>query len=180
MSHDSDETDISLRDVVRAVGKYPEEAYRFVRDGLEFSARAEHGSMTPPQYLVAQYMQDESLDIEEVIERLEDGTIDPVIAAAVSQAGGLERLNRNVGGSCLCWALRDLALIQWGRLAIRVLENWQIRKTDDFGEIVFALVDHGFMHKEPHDSIEDFHDVYDFESALVKSFHLTTREAVPG
>ncbi len=172
MSHETSDRYATLTDVARAVGVYPEPAYHFVRDGLEYSARATHGPMTPPQFLVAQYMSEESIDLAEIIERLECGSLDPMVAAAVKQAGGIDQLNRNVSGEDLCWALRAFALRQWGLLTKLVLSSWNIRGTEDFGRIVFALVDYGFMQKEPHDSMDDFVAVYDFDEAFRQSFHI--------
>ena len=42
----------------------------------------------------------------------------------------------------------------------------RVRKTIDFGRIVFALVDNGWMQKTEDDTIEDFRDVFDFKSAF--------------
>ena len=52
---------------------------------------------------------------------------------------------RHVTGQQLCEGLRDFALSQWGMLAQTVLKRWSITTTHDFGRIVFALVDNGFM-----------------------------------
>jgi uncharacterized repeat protein (TIGR04138 family) len=66
----------------------------------------------------------------------------------------------------------DLALEQWGLLAPVVLRHWGIRSTKDFGRMVFALVDHGLLQKQPDDDIRDFENVYDFETAFVKSYKI--------
>ncbi len=73
---------------------------------------------------------------------------------------------RHVSGQDLCHGLRDYARLQWGMLARTVLKRWNINTTYDFGKIVYALVDGGLMHKQPHDSIDDFRDVYDFATAF--------------
>ena len=80
---------------------------------------------------------------------------------------------RHVTGQQLCEAIRQYALHQYGYLAKNVLENWGIHKTDDFGEIVFNLIDIGQMRKTPTDRREDFHGVYDFESAFRENFAIT-------
>ena len=51
-------------------------------------------------------------------------------------------------------------------LARTVLARWNIRRTYDFGRIVFAMVDNGLMQKTEEDSIEDFRDVFDFKHAF--------------
>jgi uncharacterized repeat protein (TIGR04138 family) len=73
---------------------------------------------------------------------------------------------RHVSGGQLCEALRDLASRRWGFLARSVLNRWRLRATRDFGEIVFLLVDHGYMQKQPEDAIEDFDDVFNFAEAF--------------
>ncbi|MFP4054862.1 MAG: Minf_1886 family protein [Phycisphaerae bacterium] len=73
---------------------------------------------------------------------------------------------RHVTGQELCWALRDLALERWGMLARTVLRRWNLRRTIDFGNMVYLMIEHGFMRKTEEDSIEDFRDVFDFDEAL--------------
>ena len=46
----------------------------------------------------------------------------------------------------------DLALREFGLMARTVLSMWGIHKTDDFGEIVFNLIDAKFMSKTDDDS----------------------------
>jgi uncharacterized repeat protein (TIGR04138 family) len=84
--------------------------------------------------------------------------------------------NRHVTGQDLCEGLRELALENWGLLARTVLGRWNIRKTLDFGRIVFALVDNGYMQKTEDDGIEDFKDVYDFRTAFESDYRIETRK----
>lgn len=69
---------------------------------------------------------------------------------------------RHVSGQQLSMGLRDYAILKYGMLAPAVLEHWRIARTDDFGRIVFAMVDAGIMSATPQDSIDDFRAVYDF------------------
>jgi len=162
----------SLREIAAITGEYPVDAYEFVREGLEYSARTLHGPMTPAQFVVAQYMANEKIDLAEVLARKAGGSLDPVVTAAIEQCDTATELNRNVSGEDLCWALRDFALRRWGRLALLVLGRWNITRTDDFGRIVFTLVEQGVMQKEPHDSIDHFKSVYPFEEAFRKPIQL--------
>jgi uncharacterized repeat protein (TIGR04138 family) len=73
---------------------------------------------------------------------------------------------RHVSGQELCVGLRDFALKQYGSLARTVLRSWNVRRTEDFGRIVFGLVDAGMLRKTDEDSIEDFQGVYDFDEAF--------------
>jgi uncharacterized repeat protein (TIGR04138 family) len=77
---------------------------------------------------------------------------------------------RHVTGAQLCDGLRELAVQQWGYLARTVLRRWNIQSTADFGRIVFALVDNGFLQKTEQDRIEDFRDVFDFEQAFERGY----------
>jgi len=79
---------------------------------------------------------------------------------------------RHVSGEQLCQSLRDLALERWGLMACSVLRRWNIHATRDFGEIVFLMVDNGWMQKEPDDKIDDFNSVYDFTEAFKDSFKI--------
>ncbi len=87
--------------------------------------------------------------------------------------GGQSGTVHHVSGPQLCEGLRELALNRWGMMARSVLEKWNIKRTRDFGEIVFLLVDNGWMQKEPSDSVDDFDDVYDFKDAFRQGFNLS-------
>lgn len=73
---------------------------------------------------------------------------------------------RHVSGRELCGGLRAFALDQYGYMAGAVLRNWGITRCDDFGHIVFAMVDAGLMHKNADDSIRDFEGVFEFRTAF--------------
>jgi len=74
--------------------------------------------------------------------------------------------SRHVSGQQLCLGLRDYAIRQYGLLARTVLRRWNIHRSEDFGRIVFAMVDHNLMHKTEEDTISDFIDVFDFDDAF--------------
>ena len=48
----------------------------------------------------------------------------------------------HVSGQVLSEGLRRLALERWGKLTLLVLESWKVTCTRDFGEIVYALIEH--------------------------------------
>lgn len=73
---------------------------------------------------------------------------------------------RHVSGQQLCLGLRDLAQQRWGLLSITVLRKWGIQRTEDFGTIVYAMIDRRELRTSEGDSIEDFRGVYDFEEAF--------------
>lgn len=69
---------------------------------------------------------------------------------------------RHVRGQELSRGIAAFAREQFGPMTRSVLEHWGIRQTQDFGEMVFLLVNGGMMSKTEEDRIEDFTDVYDF------------------
>jgi uncharacterized repeat protein (TIGR04138 family) len=80
--------------------------------------------------------------------------------------------SQHVSGRDLCEGLREYALMKWGLLAPTVLTRWNVRRTLDFGKIVFALVDNGHMRKTDDDHIDDFRDVYDFTGAFESGYRI--------
>jgi uncharacterized repeat protein (TIGR04138 family) len=85
-----------------------------------------------------------------------------------------DMLCRHVSGTDLCEGLRELALHRWGMLARTVLSRWNVRRTLDFGRIVFALVDSGWMQATPDDSLEDFREVFDFKTAFDAEYRIAS------
>ena len=77
---------------------------------------------------------------------------------------------RHISGEELSHACRDFALDQYGLLARTVLEHWGIRRTADFGAIVYALIDAGLLVRREEDREEDFHEVYAFGDAFDGSY----------
>ena len=55
-------------------------------------------------------------------------------------------------------------------MARTVLNRWGLRRTEDFGEIVFQLVDKGILGKTEEDKLQDFAGGYDFDEAFWKPF----------
>lgn len=79
---------------------------------------------------------------------------------------------RHVTGRELLEGIREYALDQFGPMARTVLNYWGIQKTQDFGQIVFALVEVGVLRKQPEDKIEDFKNGYDFKEAFDRGYRI--------
>ena len=77
---------------------------------------------------------------------------------------------RHVTGMELARACRDHALEQYGLMSLQVLRHWGIRRTEDIGRIVFALVDVGLLVTQSTDREEDFRAVFDFDDAFSTSY----------
>lgn len=73
---------------------------------------------------------------------------------------------RHISGWELSRACRDYALEQYGLLARSVLEHWGIRRTADFGAIVYALIDAGLLVRRDEDRPEDFEEVFTFSDTF--------------
>lgn len=78
--------------------------------------------------------------------------------------------DRHIAATDLLSGLRDFALAQYGPLARLVLERWGIRSTEDFGEIVFGLVDCQLLNKQETDRKSDFCGGFDFEEAFDRAW----------
>ena len=72
----------------------------------------------------------------------------------------------HVSGAELACGLRDYAIDQYGALANRVLLYWGINQTQDFGNIVFNMIEKKMLSRTEEDSLLDFKDVYDFKAAF--------------
>jgi uncharacterized repeat protein (TIGR04138 family) len=86
-----------------------------------------------------------------------------------------EQKSYHVTGRDLSNGLRDFALLRWGMLARTVLKRWNITRTEDFGRIVFALVENGHMSKTENDTIEDFKNVFDFATAFDENYRIPSK-----
>jgi uncharacterized repeat protein (TIGR04138 family) len=89
------------------------------------------------------------------------------------------KASRHVSGQQLCEGLREFALNNWGLLAGTVLRRWNVTSTYDFGRIVYAMVNNGFMQKTDDDSIEDFRGVYDFRKAFESGYRIGAEPPAP-
>ena len=69
---------------------------------------------------------------------------------------------RHVTGQELLTGIRLYGIDQFGPLTAQVFEHWGIKDTEDFGHIVFKLIETRLMSKTEEDCLEDFDDVYDF------------------
>jgi uncharacterized repeat protein (TIGR04138 family) len=83
----------------------------------------------------------------------------------------------HISGPELLEGIRLLGLQHFGMLSAQVFRTWGIHSTDDFGHIVFELIEAGEMRKTPSDQLNDFMGVYDFQKVFQEDYTLDTREA---
>ena len=77
---------------------------------------------------------------------------------------------RHVSGQELLVGLRGYALEQFGPMALMVRTEWGIWRCEDFGEMVFNMVEHELLARTEEDSREDFKGGYDFLDAFRKPY----------
>ena len=88
----------NLNTLVERVGDYPEEAYHFIRDGLGVAVDCVHGPETPAHRTVMHYLYKHKIDLLDLADLHEEGSLDDAVVEAIEQAGGMEKINRHVGG----------------------------------------------------------------------------------
>jgi len=73
---------------------------------------------------------------------------------------------RHVSGRELLEGIRGFARQEFGPLARAVLGSWNVKRTEDFGEIVFNLVEEKLLSRREQDTKADFAGGYDFAEAF--------------
>lgn len=94
-----------------------------------------------------------------------------------SRARGRRSEEGHISGRELLEGIRELALQQFGLMTRTVFHHWGIRSTEDFGRIVFELIERGEMRKTERDRLSDFADVYDFDEVFDREYRIDTRNA---
>ncbi len=89
-----------------------------------------------------------------------------------AKAGGKAAKDKpaHVSGQQLLEGIRAHALEQFGPLTLMVLEEWGVRRGEDFGEIVFNMVESSLLGKTENDSRDDFKGGYDFFEAFRRPY----------
>jgi uncharacterized repeat protein (TIGR04138 family) len=85
------------------------------------------------------------------------------------QKSGLER---HITGQELLAGIREFARSQFGLLARVVFEYWGVRHTQDFGEIVFNLVEGELLSRRETDTKDDFTEGFDFRKTFEEEYEI--------
>ena len=82
------------------------------------------------------------------------------------------RLQRpgHVSGRELAEGARDLALEEFGPMALDVFKHWGLSGTIDLGRIVYDLIEADLLRKTEEDALDDFAEVYDFREAFEQGY----------
>lgn len=105
-----------------------------------------------------EYAQELGLGKESPTERPENGAED------------VEESANHVTGQDLCRAAARYAVAEYGMMARAVLSRLGLRKTGDLGDVVYNMIEIGYMTKTPDDSRADFDDVFELGPELDRLF----------
>jgi len=166
--------DKPLGQIVEEVGQYPLDAFIFIQECIGLASDMVHGPMSRDENDVVKWMGRHSLSLDDLRQEWAEGKLPPNIAKSLDRIGEVEKMNRHVTGQQLCWAIRDVSLERWGLMARSVLKRFNVTTTEDIGTIVYALVDSGWLQKQPTDSVHDFENVYSFGDAFEPGYRINT------
>ena len=86
---------------------------------------------------------------------------------------------RHVSGQELLNGIREYALQQFGPMTLTVLEAWGVKCCEDFGELVFNMVETRLLARTERDSRDDFKNGYDFHAAFRKPYLPSRKISAP-
>jgi uncharacterized repeat protein (TIGR04138 family) len=86
---------------------------------------------------------------------------------------------RHVSGQELLEGIREFGLQQFGPMTKTLLDEWGVHCCQDFGEIVFNMIEVGWLAKTEKDSRADFSEGYDFDAAFVKPYLPMSKQTMP-
>ncbi|NTV29997.1 MAG: hypothetical protein HGA80_07965 [Candidatus Omnitrophica bacterium] len=80
------------------------------------------------------------------------------------------RRERHVTGEELLVGVGELAVRQFGPLALPVFQRWGMRSSEDVGYVVFNLVEHGVLGKQEEDTFDSFRNGRDLEAVFSEEY----------
>lgn len=104
--------------------------------------------------------------------RFSEGAYIFVMAALEQHQSELE-FRRHITAEELADACKELAIKRYGLMAKIVLNKWGISTTSDIGDVVFTLVDLGYLASLPTDNRSQFSDLYDFDDVFNRNYPWT-------
>ncbi|MDP6418450.1 MAG: hypothetical protein QF492_08625 [Candidatus Krumholzibacteria bacterium] len=84
----------------------------------------------------------------------------------------------HVSGQELLLGIRLRARELFGPLAFMVFDEWNIHEGNDFGEMVFELVDQGILSKMSEDKLEDFATPQHYQRYYEEEYFSHNREEI--
>lgn len=89
---------------------------------------------------------------------------------ALSFAQKKFKCQTHVTGEQLLVGSREILVEQFGPMTLSVLRHWGITNTEDFGNIVFNMVEARLLSKTSDDSMESFRDFYNFDEVFIEDY----------
>jgi uncharacterized repeat protein (TIGR04138 family) len=86
---------------------------------------------------------------------------------------------RHITGQELLAGIRAYGLQHYGPMTLALFNQWGLRSCEDFGQIVFNMVESNLLAKTEKDSPDDFKGGYDFETAFRQPFLPKRKAAMP-
>ncbi len=77
---------------------------------------------------------------------------------------------KHISGEELLAGIKALLLKKFGPMTMTVLKHWGVKATDDFGNIVYNLVENKILAKDTQDHYDSFKNAYDFDEVFNKGY----------
>jgi uncharacterized repeat protein (TIGR04138 family) len=77
---------------------------------------------------------------------------------------------QHVSGQELLIGVRELALKEFGPMALTILNTWGLTQGIDVGNIVYNLIEVGYFGRSEGDSLDDFADGFSWEQAFQQPY----------
>jgi uncharacterized repeat protein (TIGR04138 family) len=124
-----------------------------------------------------QTINDIIVEICETDNRYHEDAYDFVLEALAFTQKKYKRL-KHVTGKELLEGIKILLMQKFGPMTLTVLQHWGIQRTEDFGNIVFQLVERKILNKTDEDDIQSFRDVYDFDKVFDKGYRQSLHKKI--
>jgi len=92
------------------------------------------------------------------------------VMEALSFAQKKFKRSKHVNGYEFLEGIKGLLMRKFGPMTLPVLDYWGIKKTDDFGNIVFNLEKYKIITRDRQGQYETFKDGYDFQEVFDKGY----------
>ena len=116
-----------------------------------------------------QHLQDILFNLTESDARYKEDAYEFVLDALTFTQKKFKR-NRHVSGKELLEGIKLLLMERFGPMTLSVLRHWGVESTEDFGNVVFNLIEKRVLSKTEDDNIESFKDVYDFDQVFNQGY----------
>ncbi len=92
------------------------------------------------------------------------------VMEALSYTQKRYKKERHVTGQELLRGIKNLLMEKFGPMTLTVLKYWGIESTEDFGKIIFTLVDSKVLSKTEEDTFKSFQNGYDFKEVFERGY----------